>query len=180
VSRCAVFVTLAVTLLGASACTEGSEKSTSGDAARQAVEEAYLGYWDVLLGASDPADPDDERLTTVATGPQLKEDVAMLRERARTGQRVTGDYEHDLSVTEVADDTASVEDCLTAGITIAADGVAGSPVPPGPYAVTASLVRRDGRWMISELEPRPTGCQSPSAPPAAVPSGAPSSTETAK
>jgi hypothetical protein len=98
----------------------------------------------------------------------------MLQERARTGQRVAGGYEHQVSIASVSDDAATVEDCLTAGITIETEGGAASPVPAGPYAVTASLVREDGRWLVSELEPQTTGCAS-AGPPSAVPSGGPSS-----
>jgi hypothetical protein len=164
--RALVLLCLAAALTGLTSCT--SESTTSaGDARSDEVEKAYLRYWEVLLEASNPPAPDDERLPSVAADPQLRDDRLMLEERAHADRSATGDYQHDYSVTEVTSSEATLEDCLTAEISLTGPEGQITAVPPGPYAVRASLIRQDGAWRVAELESSSAGCDVP--PPSSVP-----------
>ena len=98
----------------------------------------------------------------------------MLDERVRAGQSATGTYGHDYSVGEVTASEATVEDCLTADISLTGADGATTTVPTGPYAVRASLVREDGRWRVAELESTSSGCAASGPPPSSVSSSTPS------
>jgi hypothetical protein len=157
-----VLACLAIALPTVSACTSDEPRSDADDVSAE-VEQAYLEYWDVLLEAGNPPDPDADSLPTVAVDPQLRQDRTMLEDRRRTSQSVSGTYDHDLSGVDVTGTEAVLEDCLTAGITLTGPDGATSVVPPGPYALKASLVHEDGRWRVAELEPQSVNCGASSA-----------------
>jgi hypothetical protein len=137
-------------VLAALALTGCTDSGTKTEASPQdVVESAYLDYWQVALEANQsPAEQHD--LAAVATGQQLRADQALVQQRQQTGEQVTGSYQHNPSVTTVVGDTATVQDCMTADLTLT--GPQGDqPVPAGPYAVTASLVKSDGGWRVAQL-----------------------------
>jgi hypothetical protein len=143
-------VLLLPAVLAAMALTACTDSGTKTEAAPQsAVQTAYLAYWQAALAANEsPAAEHD--LAAVATGQQLRADEALIQQRQQTGEQVTGTYEHSPSVTKVDGSTATVQDCMTADLTVS--GPQGDQqVPAGPYAVTASLVKADDTWLVAQL-----------------------------
>jgi len=148
-------------LLPATACSGQDE----GLDPREAVERAYLAYWQAAVDANrTPAA--EHRLADVATGRQLQADGALLEQRAAAGETVDGDYRHQVAVTAVDERSAAVSDCMTADLSVTGPQGA-QPIPPGPYAVTATLVRSDGRWLVEQLEAGNQQCAAPVAAPSA-------------
>ena len=136
-------------------CTGHGEQKTSQDA----VQQAYLRYWQAALSsqASPSATAD---LGAVAVGPQLKADQALVEQRRRAGEHVTGSYAHRSRVTGVHAATATVRDCLTAHLTVV--GPHGhQQVPAGPYAVRATLVATKGTWRVKQIAEDSRTCPAP-------------------
>jgi len=155
---------LAVVLL---AGCSGSDKQST----QEAVQRAYLRYWDVALSAqaSPDATPD---LSDVAAGRQLKADEDLVQQRLHAGEHVTGKYGHRPTVTALHAHTATVHDCLTAHVTVV--GPHGQePLPAGPYTVRATLVNSKGTWRVQEIVEDTRSCPAAeSAVPSATPTGA--------
>jgi hypothetical protein len=138
--------------LGLAGCTD----SGSSSSAQSAVEKAYLAYWEAVLAANESPGAEHD-LESVATGEQLQADRMLVQQREQAGEQVSGGYEHSASVTSVAGTEATVEDCMTADLTVS--GPQGEQeIPAGPYAVTASLAEVDGMWLVARLSTSQQQC----------------------
>jgi hypothetical protein len=99
---------------GASAEPETTE-TTSAEDARAEIEAdvvaAYEAGWAAIIRASDPPDPEAAYLADVLVSEQLQRSQGALREHEAEGLVVRGTYETDATVTQLGEDTATVEDC---------------------------------------------------------------------
>jgi hypothetical protein len=99
-------------LAGASAT---DDETTTMEDPREAVEvevvAAYEASWTDFIKAGDPPSPDAEFLVEHLSGEALEVSRNLLHELQAEGVVLRGTYEFDVRVTELAEDTAAVEDC---------------------------------------------------------------------
>lgn len=142
--RVAVVAAL-IALAALAGCSGSGHRDTAADHVRQ----AYLAYWRTALAANEsPSAPN--HLADVAVGSQLAADRAMVKQRAAGNQRITGSYGHRPAVTHMSATRATVQDCLTAHLTMAVANQQ-HQVPAGPYAVRATLVKTKGAWRVQQI-----------------------------
>lgn len=140
---------------------------TPGAAARAAVTSAYEGYWSAYVTALNPPRRDAKALGAVLVAPELDRVRSLVDARARSRQGVRGRYAHQASVVDLASGKeATVEDCLTLK-TVVYDTRTGKTVRkdrPGPFAVTARMVKDGGVWKVAEIGAGKFTCPRPKQP----------------
>lgn len=136
-----------------SSTTEASDDGGAAVDAEQAVVDAYEGYWQALIAAGDPADPEAPGLAEHATGDALATTRSFLGQLQAEGVVVRGTYEFDARAAEVGDDRAVVEDCgldLMEAV-VAATGEVVEPHDEERDGVVAELVLEDGTWKVTSV-----------------------------
>jgi hypothetical protein len=136
-------------------CSRGSSAEAPSTTAGPLWGEVLVGYeayWDAVLAASDPADPASEALVAAALDPELASIRALLTSRAEAGLTMRGSFVHADQVVSVEGDTAEVEDCLAAAVSVAApSGHPSGPPPAVRRAISVRMAKVDQRWRVAEI-----------------------------
>ena len=127
-----------------------------------AILKGYNAYWDAILKASDPPDPDARVLSAHASGVELHRAIEAIKARKKAGQRLSGNYAHTATVTAVLGNTATVADCLTANVVV--DGkrsVAGAAtVTVKPASIVVLLRNEQQTWKVERIDAGSASCPS--------------------
>jgi hypothetical protein len=137
----------------------GSEmtQTTSAEEARAEIEaDVIAGYeagWTALVRAGEPPDPDAAHLADHLVGDQLDRTKGVLHEHKAEGLVIRGTYEFDAVVTDLGDDTATVEDCgLNQLEAVSADtGEVVDTSDDQRDGIVADLVLDGGTWKVSDM-----------------------------
>jgi hypothetical protein len=137
----------------------GSEttQTTSAEEARAELEAeivaAYEEGWNALIRAGDPPDPDAAHLADALVGEQLERSQGILHELGAEGLVVRGTYEFDAAVTELGDDTATVEDCGLNQLEeiVPESGEIVETFDDQRDGIVADLALDGGRWKVSDM-----------------------------
>lgn len=118
---------------------------------QQAVADAWVAYWAVRSASYGAAEVSPD-LGTVATGSAATEVIDYVAMLASKKWRTEGDLIIDVSSVEVDGDSAQLVSCMENG-TVDRDA-AGEPVEPlvPYYDTTATLVRSDDAWRVSDID----------------------------
>lgn len=134
-----------------------STTTTEGDDPVAAeVATRYEQFWDIRLEVNrDPVNPDDPRLSELATDPQLNQVVTETRQRREQGLAIrpaeSSVSEHRVRVVRVDGDAASVQDCVTDGdivYRVATGEIIDDKVVT--RNVVATMRRVDGVWKLAD------------------------------
>jgi hypothetical protein len=162
-------ITLACVFVVLTGCS-GHNKSSSAESSAQPVASStqttvlrsYEAYWDAVLKASDPPNPNARVLSAHASGLELDRAVEAIRARKKAGERLRGNYTHAAKVTTMSGNTAMVADCLTPNVVVVkgkkqgARGVAPSSVKPMPIVVL--LVNEQQTWKVERIDAGSAPC----------------------
>jgi hypothetical protein len=127
----------------------------------QVVLDRYVAFWnDGYLAAADPMDPTHPALAEHATGEQLETLERAFLARQTNGEVIRGTLDLAPRVVSVVGDTATVRDCYldNTGIYDAATGERRDTATGVRHLITATLVREDGDWKVSDLTQEGDGC----------------------
>jgi hypothetical protein len=132
---------------------DGDATTTAELDDEQAVVAAYEASWQALLDSGDPPTPDAPVLEETMTGPALDSARNFLGENASEGLVLRGTYTNDARATDVAEESATVEDCGEDGtsLIVEATGQAVEEPDETPEGVVAELVKEDGSWKVRTL-----------------------------
>lgn len=116
------------------------------------VRQRYVDFQRVVAEAGAASDADDPRLAEYATGAVLENLRGKLAVRRQSGVRLYGMPVPRVQSVSVAGDRATVRDCLDNSGTGLMDR-SGKKLSVGRdrQATTATLVREDGTWKVSEI-----------------------------
>lgn len=164
-------VGLAAVIALSSACSRGNpetstttRKPTSTTAkispAEQEVLAAYRGFWDAYLAAADPMDPLSTRLAEHATGTELETVRKAFLARRSGGEVIRGTFDLAPRVVSIVGDTATVRDCYldNTGVYDKTTGTRKDKATGVRHLITASLIRSESAWKVSELTRDGDGC----------------------
>jgi len=161
---------LAVLLLGCSGDDDGAtptttrpttESTTTTAAADADVLEAYRGFWDAYLAASDPMDPAHPDLERFATGASLEAVRRAFADHFARGEVIRGSVDLAPEIEQLDDASATVRDCYLDQTHIF-DSESGAQVDPpedATFEVLATLVLEGGSWKVSSLDKVSDGCE---------------------
>lgn len=133
-----------------------SSPSTSAPATPAEVErlvtQRYLGFQRVVAESGAASNADDPRLPEYATGAVLESLRSKLAVRQQAGTRLCGSPVPHVKSVKVSGDKATVLDCLDNSATGLVDR-SGKKLSVGRerQETTATLVRQDGNWKVSEI-----------------------------
>jgi hypothetical protein len=126
--------------------------ATAGGSTEQAVERAYLRYWEVYSAALSTLDA--SRLPDVMAGTELADARRQLEDLRAQGRTARTDVEHDYTVVLLAADRATVRDRYR-NRSYMVDARTGQPVQaPGEGSVTeiaAELEMEGGAWKVTRI-----------------------------
>lgn len=118
---------------------------------QQAVADAWVAYW-TLRSASYGAAEVSPDLGTVATGEAASEVIDYVAMLASKKWRTEGDLIIDVASVEVEGDSARLRSCMENGtVDRDASGEAVEVLVPY-YDTTATLVRSDNAWRVSDID----------------------------
>lgn len=140
--------------------TVASTTSTTISAETASVLDGYRQFWDAYRAASDPMNPEDERLTRHATGKELAQVRSAFLARKSAGHVIRGTFELSPRVASIADTRAVVADCYF-DHTQLFDLATNAPLEPADTereSIEATLQLIDGIWKVSEINHKGTGC----------------------
>jgi hypothetical protein len=170
-SRGSALSTSAVAILGLvlSGCSgsDGGSSPTWSPAsptaarAQAAVLKGYNAYWDAILKASDPPNPDARVLRAHASGVELQRAVEAIKARKIAGQRLSGSYSHAATVTAVSGNTATVADCLTVNVVAKGKKQAGGnavALAVRPTSVVVLLRNEQQTWKVERIDTGSASC----------------------
>jgi hypothetical protein len=160
-----------VIVVGLGACTTGGEESdspttTTLDQSAQAsmpttldskvsaaVISGYEAYWDALIAASDPPEPEDPELAAHATGEELKKAKELLAAQKRFGEVTRGTFDVDPTVQSVDGDRATVADCWKPKTSLfdAASGELKYESPASGRQLSVDLEFDGERWKVARI-----------------------------
>lgn len=122
------------------------------------VVAAYLRHWEVRTAALYNLDP--AQLAGVLAEPELGLTAAFIALLKGEGRALRLDVDHRLTIRELTEDMAVIEDELF-NRTVYVSAGSGSPLPspaPGPRKLTYRMRKADGVWKVAEvLEASPLG-----------------------
>lgn len=128
--------------------------SVPADNDEAAIVERYLQFWDVRFETnSHPVNPDDPRLATLATGPQLENVITETQQRLDAGMALRRPEdsvtERRPRVVEITGDTATIQDC-SVNDSIVYRVATGEVIDDSVVtrSVTATMRKADGEWRI--------------------------------
>lgn len=138
----------AVTAAPTPAAVAGSEA-----AIKRLVTERYVEFQRVVAEAGATSDADDPRLSEYATGAVLENLRGKLAVRRQSGTRLYGAPVPHVQSVSVAGERATVRDCLDNSATGLIDR-SGKKLSVGRarQETTATLIREQGTWKVSEIE----------------------------
>ena len=120
-----------------------------------AIIAAVHGYWDAVLAANSPPDPDHPALARYATGPALETSRRNATERRQLGQSVRlppeTRSEHRVTIGSVSAEVATVRDCGVDDAVLhdlSTGRVLNDAVETTDWELTLRKV--DGSWRVAE------------------------------
>ena len=164
-SRGVILSTAGILVLALTGCSGGDGNSSAvtnpASPSSEALLQAYNAYWDAILKASNPPDPDARILRAHASGVELHRAVEAIKARKKAGERLSGTYAHAAKVTSTAGNTATVTDCLTSNVVVKTNrqGGAGIPAVTGkPTSIVVLLVNDQQTWKVNRIEAGSASC----------------------
>ena len=127
----------------------------------ETVLKAYNAYWDAILKASDPPNPDARILRAHASGVELHRAVEAIKARRKAGERLHGSYAHAAKVTFTVRNTATVMDCLTSNVVVKSNRQGGAGIPAvtaKPTSIVALLVNDQQTWKVDRIDAGSASC----------------------
>lgn len=121
---------------------------------RFAIESVYREFWDRLhqVTALEEAAL-RANLSEVMAEPQLSTTLGAIAGQRQAGITIYGNEVAHIASIEIAGDSATVKDCQDASQSGQAEVTTGkrNTVGVSKNPITATVVRRDGRWKISQI-----------------------------
>lgn len=159
VSTTAAALVAALVLTGCSDDTDPAPEPTATTQAaptpEEEVEAAYRQYWDVYAQLATSSDISPRAFDGVADGTFLESDIKGLRDQTAAGVFLTGSPEFTGFATEVDGDTATSLTCITYDSwRFMKDGEDITPDDIEPLQNEATLERRDGGWIVTDVSGR--------------------------
>ncbi|MGH9268454.1 MAG: hypothetical protein ACRD0D_09785 [Acidimicrobiales bacterium] len=134
--------------------------TTTTPKAEDEVVRAYRRFWDTYLAAADPPNPEDPRLSDVATGDERRKLGGTFLAAKEAGEVFRGSIDLAPVVLEVASDRARLRDCYDDHI-LAYDAKTGELKDrddPRRHLVVVTMVLQDARWKVTSIVPQGDGC----------------------
>jgi len=127
--------------------------TASAPSPTEQVEAAYQRYWDVYVQLSNSGDIDSAAFTGIAEGSFIESTLKNLRDQADSGVVRVGEPAFSAFRTEVKGQKATSLVCLDEREWSAKhDGEKLPPPDTDPSPIEASLERRDGGWIVTDLD----------------------------
>jgi hypothetical protein len=130
--------------------------STRVPSEEEAVLAAVQGYWNAVLAANNPPDPDLPGLRAVMAGPALATTLQRIEERRSMGQVVRlpdqSRFRSDARIERVDGDRAVVLNCLVDD-SLVVDGPSGLVLNSrvSTFLFRLTMNRTDGGWRVTEV-----------------------------